>query len=119
MRTEVPMNRFVAALAACLLLVAPLSALAQIGPVSGEDGFPTSRQGLRILGDDGTNDYKVYVDANGFLHTLNENGSADIIQHWTSKTIGAGVADSSAAAFETSGYKQAYILIRFKNAVTG
>jgi hypothetical protein len=113
------MTRFVAALAACLLAFTPALAFSQMGDVTGEDGFPTRRQGVRIMGSDGTNDYKAYVDANGFLHIVSETGNTSVVQHWTGKTIGAGVADSSAAAFETAGYRQAYILIRFKNAVTG
>lgn len=113
------MSRFLAALAACLILFTPPMVFAQSASTQGNHANPTQSGGIRILGGDGVNDYRPYIDANGFLHIVSETGASSVVQHWTGKTIGAGVADSSAAAFETAGYRNAYILIRFKNAATG
>lgn len=113
-----PGSRFVAALAAVLLLVSPMLVTADVR-VPGDSPADGKPGGARIIG--GWNydlgRWEVAdVDEEGRLRVHVEGTPAQIIQHWTAKTILAGVADSSAAPFSTDGYSKVYVLLRYREA---
>ena len=109
------MKKLLAALCAVLIVLTPCVALAQSPATTGNNGSPTGTGGIRVLGSDGTTDHWLNVDANGNIGVSTATtGQNTIVPHWTSHTIGAGVADSSSAAFSTDGYSKVYALIRFR-----
>lgn len=111
------MNRKIFALV-CAVWIAflPELALAQSAATQGNDGSPTGSGGVRILGSDGTNDYKFYVGSDGRLQVGAAYPSMEILTHKTNVTVLAAGVDSSTVPFSTAGYRQIFGLLRLKAA---
>ena len=100
----------------------PALALAQSANTVGNDANATATGGIRILGSDGTNDYKFLVDSSGRLIVSGAGVPVfETIQHVSNKTVAASltVPDSSATPVLTSGYTKVFAFVRFREATMG
>lgn len=111
--------KVLALLCAVWVAAIPPLALAQSPNTQGNDGSPTAGGGIRILGSDGTNDYKLLLDSSGRLDTKAPYPGMEIIAHKSNVTVASAGIDSSTVPFVTSGYRQMFILLRLKAATFG
>lgn len=112
-------NKVLALLCAVWVAFLPSLCLAQSANVQGNDGAPTAGGGIRLLGTDGTNDYKVSVDASGRVQILGAYPVMEVIQHFSNRTLASGGTDSSGTPFSTAGYSKVYYQFRVRAATVG